>query len=215
MEDFTISQRLYGLLKDRLADFRKGDLYVFAGRPGMGKTTVLLNLLQAMMNQDRVLYLQTEKNYGDEKLLAVSAQNNLPVTCKIYMDLHELKTILRETSYDYIFIDCFQTMDRTEPADYAKELKKMALIFNVGIFVSSALSRRTDRRRNHHPRKRDMTKCMCDSLWKYADEIIFLYRQQYYDKKAINNSIELHFAKRNERCGINFDMLSQIWEKGT
>ena len=215
MEDFTISQRLYDLLKDRLADFRKGGLYVFAGRPGMGKTTVLLNLLQAMMNQDRVLYLQTEKNYGDEKLLAVSAQNKLPVTCKIYMDLHELKTILRETSYDYIFIDCFQAMDRTEPVDYAKELKKMALIFNVGIFVSSALSRRTDRRRNHHPRKRDMTKCMCDSLWKYADEIIFLYRQQYYDKKAINNSIELHFAKRNERCGINFDMLSQIWEKGT
>ena len=215
MEDFTISQRLYDLLKDRLADFRKGDLYVFAGRPGMGKTTVMLNLLQAMMNQDRVSYLQTEKNYGDEKLLAVLAQNNLPVTCKVYMDLHELKTILRETSYDYIFIDCFQAMDRAEPADYAKELKKMAQIFNVGIFVSSALSRRTDRRRNHHPRKRDMTKCMCDSLWKYADEIIFLYRQQYYDKKAINNSIELHFAKRNERCGINFDMLSQIWEKGT
>lgn len=65
-------------------------------------------------------------------------------------------------------------MDSKEKLDYAKELKKLAGMFNVGIIIGSFIPQRIERRKNKRPKRFDMIKSHCDSLLNTADEIVFI-----------------------------------------
>lgn len=85
--------------------------------------------------------------------------------------------------------------------DITKALKAMAKEFNCPVLVLSQLSREVEKRPNKHPLLSDLRES--GSIEEDADVVMFLYRDEYYDKKTENaNVMELIIAKqRNGAVG--------------
>lgn len=81
------------------------------------------------------------------------------------------------------------------------ELKKIAIELNIHIMLLSQLNRNTESRQDKRPTLADLRNS--GDLEQDADVVIFLYRDDYYDKEAEDaNTIELILAKsRNSATG--------------
>src|SRR5690606_1477090 len=107
--------------------------------------------------------------------------------------------------------------------DMTRQLKQMARQFNVPVVLLSQLSRAVEQRQDKRPMMSDLRDS--GSIEQDADLIMFLYRDDYYDKQSESkNIVEINLAKhRNGPVGTiqlafvkeysQFVNLARRWEE--
>lgn len=90
----------------------KGSLVLLSGDPGIGKSTILLQICKELGKKLKVLYVSGEESYSQIKLradrLKVSA-DNLYILCET--DIEAICEHIRSTEPDLVIIDSIQTMN--------------------------------------------------------------------------------------------------------
>lgn len=93
----------------------KGSLVLLSGDPGIGKSTILLQICQSLGESLKILYVSGEESYNQIKLradrLRVSS-DNLSVLCET--DVQAICEHIKATTPDIVIIDSIQTMNFTE-----------------------------------------------------------------------------------------------------
>ena len=93
----------------------KGSLVLLSGDPGIGKSTILLQICQQLGRSLKILYVSGEESYSQIKLradrLKVNSEN-LSVLCDT--DTQAICEHIKATTPDLVVIDSIQTMNFTE-----------------------------------------------------------------------------------------------------
>ncbi len=93
----------------------KGSLVLLSGDPGIGKSTILLQICHHMGSKHRILYVSGEESARQIKLradrLGVETEN-LSVMCET--DAEKIAEYIRSDKPDIVIIDSIQTMNITE-----------------------------------------------------------------------------------------------------
>ena len=93
----------------------KGSLILISGEPGIGKSTILMQICQYLGNTLKVLYVSGEESSRQIKLranrLGVDSENLYILT---ETDIQRVMEIVREEKPDLLMIDSIQTMNQTE-----------------------------------------------------------------------------------------------------
>lgn len=79
-----------------------------------------------------------------------------------------------------------------------QKLKTLAKELNVPVIVTSQLSRRPEEREDKRPVITDFTNT-ASSVLKYADKILLLYRDSYYNKENKSNITDIIIAKNGSK----------------
>lgn len=92
----------------------KGSLVLLSGDPGIGKSTILLQICKELAKKLKILYVSGEESYSQIKLradrLSVSGEN-LFILCET--DVEAICEHIRSTEPDLVIIDSIQTMNMT------------------------------------------------------------------------------------------------------
>ena len=92
----------------------KGSLVLLSGDPGIGKSTILLQICKELGKKLKILYVSGEESYSQIKLradrLSVSGEN-LFLLCET--DIEAICENIRSTEPDLVIIDSIQTMNLT------------------------------------------------------------------------------------------------------
>ena len=95
----------------------KGSLTLIAGEPGIGKSTLLLQICNTVSETCRTLYISGEESARQLKLRAERLQIHAP---ELYFlaetDIDVIKATLMEGNYDLAIIDSIQTISRSSAA---------------------------------------------------------------------------------------------------
>lgn len=155
-------------------------------------------------------YLNTGNMTDDDMRALIDALNELS-RLKLYIDdtaglgLLELRSKVRrlnhEQGLDLIIIDYLQLMQggrsenrQQEISEISRGLKALAREMNLPIIALSQLSRSVEMRAEKKPQLSDLRES--GSLEQDADIVMFLYREEYYNREANNENIaELIIAK--------------------
>ena len=92
----------------------KGSLVLLSGDPGIGKSTILLQICKELGKKLKVLYVSGEESYSQIKLRADRlkvAADNLYILCET--DIESICEHIRSTAPDLVIIDSIQTMNFT------------------------------------------------------------------------------------------------------
>ena len=90
----------------------KGSLVLLSGDPGIGKSTLLLQICKTLNDKLNILYISGEESAHQIKLRAerLGVKNsNLSVMCEI--DVLSITEYIRQNKPDLVFVDSIQTMD--------------------------------------------------------------------------------------------------------
>ena len=129
-----------------------GELTCIAGRPGIGKTTLLLDIVKNVSKNtdNKIIFvsLENSKEYLEEK---IKSNNVELVTDKLF--INDIEDVCRRLSYKYhylslIVVDYLQLIKPEirrkdllrEKMDIIKSLKQLSIELNVPIIVTSQLS---------------------------------------------------------------------------
>ncbi len=93
----------------------KGSLVLLSGDPGIGKSTILLQICSFLGKKHKILYVSGEESYSQIKLradrLKVSTEN-LFILCET--DVQAICEHIKSTEPDIVIVDSIQTMNFTE-----------------------------------------------------------------------------------------------------
>ena len=164
-------------------------LYTIAGRPAIGKKFIAKKFAHEMMESHHKTIAYLASRYMSKRELKELRKEFTYFFYEPYLYAERVEEIIRETDVDIFIIDCYQYMNR-EHMDCAALLGTTAWMYEKQIFVLSGVSRKPDSRKNKRPTRRDMTKKLCDGLWRASNAVFFLYRDAYYFDTEGDDSIE-------------------------
>ena len=195
---------------------RRGEIYVLAGRPAMGKTAFVLNLVKHVAVDEKrpiVYFFGSHNSFTIQanllKLISATEQKtdslnfeeyeapvskivNAPVYYYEGNDFSEadvLANILeKRISPDLIVFD-----EVNNNLLSGREYQRIARAMNCPVIITVSVSRDVEERDDHVP-------LLCDikdqALAKQADNVWILYRDAYYDYESIfGNRADLHISK--------------------
>jgi len=125
--------------------FVKGELILLGGEPGIGKSTLLLQVGSVLSKRMKVLYVSGEERANQLKLRAqrLKIDSNIDILCETNFDLVE-KLIL-ELKPEFIIIDSIQTMyipdnqsapgSVTQVRDVTMRLLKLAKSLKITVVI--------------------------------------------------------------------------------
>ncbi len=93
----------------------KGSLVLFSGDPGIGKSTLLLQICKTLNDKLNILYISGEESAHQIKLRAERlgvSNSRLSIMCEI--DVLAITEYIRHNKPDLVFVDSVQTMDYSE-----------------------------------------------------------------------------------------------------
>lgn len=176
----------------------------------MSKTQLVQRLLcaEALVDSNKVRKGDLSMNEWDELSKAYSRLYNLD----IFIDdtpgitLPEVRSKCRrlksEHGLDFILIDYLQLMGsrgrsenrQNEVSEISRGLKGLAREMDCPLVCLSQLSRAPEQRNDHHPMLADLRES--GSIEQDADVVLFLYRDNYYNKESSPYEAELDIAKQ-------------------
>ena len=215
-----------------ISGLNKSDLILLAARPGMGKTSMALNILLhagkfsgksvaffslEMSREQLVLRLISNESFVDNKKLVtgklnesdwekVAAAADALNRTKILIDDDSTVSVAdinakcrRVEDLGLVVIDYLQLMqsaggkarsgDNRQQivSDISRSLKIMAKELNVPVLCLSQLSRANESRTNKRPMLSDLRES--GAIEQDADIVMFLYREDYYEKESENHNL--------------------------
>ena len=215
-----------------ISGLNKSDLILLAARPGMGKTSMALNILLhagkfsgksvaffslEMSREQLVLRLISNESFVDNKKLVtgklnesdwekVAAAADALNRTKILIDDDSTVSVAdinakcrRVEDLGLVVIDYLQLMtsaggkersgDNRQQivSDISRALKIMAKELNVPVVCLSQLSRGPESRSDKRPMLSDLRES--GAIEQDADIVMFLYREDYYEKESENHNL--------------------------
>ena len=156
-------------LDEMIGGFSGGEVILLAGRPAMGKTTLARRIAEHLTEEHkRVRFFSLE---GSDK----------------GMDLSGIRSEVSTNHFDLVVVDFLQLL--THPGSpgrwrrdiaVAKTLHRLVAGQDIPILVLSSLTRRTDARKGHVPKPRDIL--ASPLILSYVDTVLFLVREGWYDE---------------------------------
>lgn len=191
-------------------DLGESSLNVVASRPAMGKTSFLIQLAEIFSLQgNKIIFLTLEQ---DAKRLKKRFLGN--ADCVEFFDSKQLNYYESANWIDEIlencnsypegtifFVDSVQQLCKPygnrlkyELIEYFMSCAKfVSVTHNWHFFISSALSRKVEERQGHRPSLCDLTSSA--SLEEIPDNVMFIYRRDYYDPMDKPGFAEIILAK--------------------
>ena len=227
-----------------ISGLNKTDLMILAARPGMGKTSMALNIALnvakrypkktvaifslEMSKQQLVTRLISNESFVDNKKLTTGklsvdewskigiastalSQTDLRVDDNPSITVAEMNAKLRRIDdLSLVIIDYLQLMTSTGTkqnysgenrqqvvSDISRSLKIMAKELNVPVICLSQLSRSNENRgeKQRKPMLSDLRES--GAIEQDADEVLFLYREDYYNKETENQNVAECIVAKN------------------
>lgn len=226
MKDNEVLTGFYGLDK-RISGLMNSDLICIAARPAMGKTTFALNIVANVTKDKRptvIFTLDFSKEVILNRIDKIIANDNKPFeNLNIYDDIlsiHKIEDVCRklkvEDNIGLVVIDYLQLIKTDKQGltteqqieDISKRLKKLAEELNIPIVVLSQLSKSLEEREDKRPVLGDFK--ISSSIVKYADTVIFIYRDEYYNKNSEHTHIVEVIVAKSRNGNIGIDKLADI-----
>lgn len=138
------------------------------------------------------------KNWDINKNLVINDRPGISVE-----EIHQYsKKVHQESGLDIIFVDYLQlatTKSKSESrinevSEISRKLKEIARDLKVPVVALSQLSRAVEQRTNKRPMLSDLRES--GAIEQDADVILFLYRDQYYNKASDDTTTEIIIGKQ-------------------
>lgn len=226
MKDNKVLTGFYELDK-RISGLMNSDLICIAARPAMGKTTFALNIVANVTKDKRptvIFTLDFSKEVILNRIDKIIANDNKPLeNLNIYDDIlsiHKIEDVCRklkvEDNIGLVVIDYLQLIKTDKQGltteqqieDICKRLKKLAEELNIPIVALSQLSKSLEEREDKRPVLGDFK--ISSSIVKYADTVIFIYRDEYYNKDSEHTHIVEVIVAKSRNGNIGIDKLADI-----
>ena len=224
-----------------ISGLNKTDLIILAARPGMGKTSMALNLALnvakknpkrtvaffslEMSKQQLVTRLLSNESFVDNQKLITGqlsvdewsklgiaasalAQTDIRVDDNPSLTVAEMNAKCRRIDdLALVIIDYLQLMvsaggkptsgeNRQQVvSDISRSLKIMAKELNVPVICLSQLSRASEKREDKRPMISDLRES--GAIEQDADEVMFLYRDDYYNKDTEKQNVAECIVAKN------------------
>ena len=110
----------------------RGGVYLLAGQPGMGKSTLLLQMAGAISESQRVLYVSGEESLAQIRMRAERlgiSMDSLAVASST--DGHDIAASISSQQYDLVIIDSIQTMSIAEVSSAPGSVSQITNTSNV------------------------------------------------------------------------------------
>ena len=208
----VFDNKFIGQIKKVTGDFSKGFTYYIVARPGMGKTTLLKEILQS--ENDKTILVFSLEESKENFMKGFKNHQNIMINDTALMTVEDIKAVVRDVKPDIVAIDYFQLLNGNGSnldeiySIASHELKMLAKELDISIISVSQLGRECEKRIDKRPRLRDLDYTSYRSIVQDADCIMLLYHNLYYDEnrdwtKNIKPNRELIIAKnRNGDTGI-------------
>lgn len=203
-------------LDNIMGDINSTALIAIASCLGMGKSTLAYNIANATSKQSKgkVLYFMLDAN--KEILKERITNNNVEIVVDDTITVERIKSKcerVAKSGLSLVVVDYLQLVStssitdcRSKQIDYiSRTLKTITLELNVPIIVLSQLGRQGEERENKRPVLRDLD--VMGSLVQDSDRVIFLYRENYYNKDYELNDTEIIVAKNRYGATGKVDLL--------
>ena len=214
-------------LDDRTGGFKNGELIVLGSRPCIGKTSLMLNIVNHIsVDSGEPSVVFSMEGYADRIIKSlIKMRAHIDMRCRdldedlikrvleateglknssLYIDDTPMATIdlIKNRCYEinrtqplsFVAIDCLQLIDTEDYKNPVRglnrvvcELKKLAMELGCPILLLSQIDREVEARQDKHPRMSDLRDC--GNLEEVADEVMFLYRDDYYYRDSERKGI--------------------------
>lgn len=171
-------------LKDFIDEFQKGYIYCIAGRPGMGKTTLLKEIIK-YEKEKKITVFSLETKI--EKFMT-GLENHKNITAyDTIRTIEGIEKVLRDSKPDIAAIDYFQSLDGNGSnydeiyTDASDKLMKVSKELNIPVIVVSQLGRECEKRIDKRPKLSDFDYISYHNLQHISDCVMFLYNEHYCD----------------------------------
>lgn len=174
---------------DELVSLKNKELITTASRPGIGKSTLLLNIVNSVSKQtnNKILYFNFENSKNS--LLKKIKNNNIEIIDTPNLSILDIENIIKTYKKEdiaLVAIDYLQLINmKNEVSEISRELKSLALELNIPVVLISQLSSNS----KDIPTLIDLRKN--GALVQDSDVIIFLYNKE----SKLNENIDLIVAK--------------------
>lgn len=171
-------------LKHFIGEFKKGYIYCIAGRPGMGKTTLLKEIIK--YEKDKKITVFSLEAKIEKFMTGLENHKNITAYDTI-RTIEGIEKVLRDSKPDIAAIDYFQLLiceGNNFDEIYAVasvQLKKLSKKLGIPIIILSQIGRKCEERSDKRPRLDDFRYTSYGALQQDADCIMFLYNDHYYD----------------------------------
>lgn len=120
--------------------------------------------------------------------------------------IESCREIGKQKRIDLVIVDDLQLfVCKTKSLDrHYMELKRLAEELNCPVVAFSKVNRTVENRTNHMPDISDLQDAK--TAYRYADEILFLYRDAYYDPDADRSKAVIKLAKHDHLWNMNISM---------
>lgn len=160
---------------------KPGGLIIISARPGMGKTSFLLSIGERLSYNHRTQLISLENAIGPLK------QNNIPgsilIDDSLEYNVELLSELIFQNKPEVVLIDYIQLITG-DKEKLIKDLKNIAVKFNICVIATSQICREPDYRSDKRPIIEDLTnscKMFNADTISCIDNLTFFYRDNYYN----------------------------------
>ena len=209
----------YAVIDDTLDGIDRSDVIILGARVAMGKTTFALDVAYALATtayKKVAIFTPTDNVKNILEGLKRRADTDCPENISLWtgdtLCTKSLRNKLNANNIDFLIIDCLQSFEPVGTKNVEQvettmqELKQLAKDKNIPMLILTQLSRKVERRKEHIPLVKDIP--YCKSVVPFADSVLLLYREAYYDPNA-DRSIAWCFIEKNARGGLG--AIPLIW----